>query len=34
VGVSLPPAGRAPEKAAAESAKPDKVVMPYYENVE
>jgi acetolactate synthase-1/2/3 large subunit len=34
VGVALPPAGKAPEKATTMSAKPDKVVMPYYENVE
>jgi hypothetical protein len=34
VGVALPPAGKAPEKATAMSAESDKVVMPYYENVE
>jgi acetolactate synthase-1/2/3 large subunit len=34
VGVALPPAGKAPEKATAMGAESDKVVMPYYENVE
>jgi acetolactate synthase-1/2/3 large subunit len=34
VGVALPPGGKAPEKVTAESPKSDKVVMPYYENVE
>jgi acetolactate synthase-1/2/3 large subunit len=34
VGVALPPAGKTPEKATAMSAESDKVVMPYYENVE